>query len=713
MYRDGVLNSYGLIFFTKDRWFSLILLLLSMLDYRLGLGGLAAVLLTSIVAHVLGFSKKKIRSGAYGFNAIFVGISLVYKFYVTSSFIILFIFSIILVFMFTIWLESVFAKHDIPVLTLPFVLTLFIVDLAVKTFTNIESIVLFDRFTTVLAEQMRVPWYPVVHALDNVAMPSIFFYYFKTLASVFFTDSIGIGIAIAVALLFQSRIKSTVAFMAFFFAFFTSKLLGVDIQELTRDLAGVNYIFWGMAIGSFFIIPNIYSYWLVIGLTPALFLFYASIEGLISGIGLSSYTLPFSMLSILVLFILKQRSLNRFFIFPYIQYFNPEKTVYKNVNYMQRFAQNMLFKLHLPLLGEWFVSQGYDGTITHLGAWGKALDFVITDDNGATCFGRCAQKEDFYCYNKPVLAPADGYVYMISNITEDNDINDVNTRKNWGNSIIINHLNGLYTQISHLKKDSFNVRIGDYVTKGTVLASCGNSGRSPEPHVHFQVQLTPEIGAVTHPYPIGYFFEKTEGKPVLHIGEVPKENTVVFNVQPSLLAQDAFDGKPGRTLKVGYDNEEYSWSVATDEYNKTYIRCERSHSTAYVENDGTMFYFTGFEGKKSSPLYLFYQSCFKLLLSNEKDIPVSDKIPLTNEHPGATRWFQDFLAPFVIFTQINYRSQLNETDNMYYPERMVYQSYIDTTSFNIKLPQKQSTITVVKNRIEINSKKHALCIDWG
>ncbi len=83
--------------------------------------------------------------------------------------------------------------------------------------------------------------------------------------------------------------------------------------------------------------------------------------------------------------------------------------------------------------GEWQVSQGYDGGITHLGAWGgKALDFVITDEQGSTCLGRCAEKEDFYCFNKPVMAPADGYVYMIGNITEDNEIGDVNTRKTGG-----------------------------------------------------------------------------------------------------------------------------------------------------------------------------------------------------------------------------------------------------------------------------------------
>lgn len=57
-------------------------------------------------------------------------------------------------------------------------------------------------------------------------------------------------------------------------------------------------------------------------------------------------------------------------------------------------------------------------------------------------------------------------------------------------------------------KDSFGVFIGQYVTKGTYLATCGNSGRSPEPHIHFQLQTIPTIGAQTLEYPISYFIER-------------------------------------------------------------------------------------------------------------------------------------------------------------------------------------------------------------
>lgn len=713
LHLNGTINSYAQIFFSQDKWYAVILLTVSMLDHRLGLGGLTAVVLTNLMAHLLGFSKEKIRTGLYGFNAVFIGISMVYKFHVNTALLVLFFFSVILGFMLTIWFETLFSKYKVPILTLPFVFTLFVVDLSFKTFTHIQSILPFDRFTIVLAEQMKVPWYNAVHLFDNAKIPQMLYFYLKTMASIFFTDSILVGVIVVIALLFHSRIKSTVAFLGFFFAFVTSKMMGVDIQQLTQNLAGVNYIFWGMAIGSFFIIPNAYSYLLVVGLTPVLFLFYTGIENLILSMGLSSYTLSFSLLSILLLFILRQRSLSRFFVFPYIQYYNPEKTVYKNVNYMQRFGQETLFKIQLPLLDKWTVSQGYDGAITHLGDWGKALDFVITDEGGNTCFGRCAQKEDFYCYNKPVLAPADGYVYTISNIADDNEIDQVDTRKNWGNTIVINHLNGLYTQISHLKKDSFKVRTGDFVTKGTVVAACGNSGRSPEPHVHFQVQLTSEIGAATHPYPIGYFFEKAKKKPVLHIGEVPQENSTVYNVVPSGLLLDAFEAKPGKRLRVRYNGEDFLWPIATDAYNKTYIHCAKTKSTAYLENDGTMFYFTDFEGKRSSPLYLFYRSCFKLLLSSEKEIPVKDFVPLTKEHPAGTRWIQDLLAPFVIFTRIKYRSELVEVDNMHFPEKVVYLTQTNTVSFHFKNRRKETSVTVLKNSIEIHFQNEKLCIDWA
>ncbi|MEZ5083640.1 MAG: M23 family metallopeptidase [Bacteroidales bacterium] len=81
----------------------------------------------------------------------------------------------------------------------------------------------------------------------------------------------------------------------------------------------------------------------------------------------------------------------------------------------------------------------------------------------------------------------------------------MNLDQNWGNTIIIKHTEFLYSKLSHLKKGTIKVQTGNSIKKGDILAHVGNSGRSPEPHLHFQLQETPFIGSKTLDYPIGHY----------------------------------------------------------------------------------------------------------------------------------------------------------------------------------------------------------------
>ncbi len=82
---------------------------------------------------------------------------------------------------------------------------------------------------------------------------------------------------------------------------------------------------------------------------------------------------------------------------------------------------------------------------------------MIRNSSGDTFNGNGANLEDYYCYNKAVLAPADGIVEEILDGIRDNAINDVNTIENWGNTIIIKHADFLYSKLSHLKAGSFKI----------------------------------------------------------------------------------------------------------------------------------------------------------------------------------------------------------------------------------------------------------------
>jgi hypothetical protein len=62
-----------------------------------------------------------------------------------------------------------------------------------------------------------------------------------------------------------------------------------------------------------------------------------------------------------------------------------------------------------------------------------------------------------------------------------------------GNHVVLDLGDGVYAMYAHLRRGSLAVRPGDRVRAGQILAHCGNSGNSSEPHVHFQLMDGPDL----------------------------------------------------------------------------------------------------------------------------------------------------------------------------------------------------------------------------
>jgi murein DD-endopeptidase MepM/ murein hydrolase activator NlpD len=72
-----------------------------------------------------------------------------------------------------------------------------------------------------------------------------------------------------------------------------------------------------------------------------------------------------------------------------------------------------------------------------------------------------------------VLAPADGIVISTA------------AKGGYGNALVLNHQYGVVTRYGHLS--SYNVRLGQRVRRGDVIAFVGSTGRSTAPHLHYEV----------------------------------------------------------------------------------------------------------------------------------------------------------------------------------------------------------------------------------
>ena len=69
----------------------------------------------------------------------------------------------------------------------------------------------------------------------------------------------------------------------------------------------------------------------------------------------------------------------------------------------------------------------------------------------------------------------------------------------YGNYVVMEHPNGSQTLYAHNSR--LYVRVGEYVSAGSVIADSGNSGRSTGPHLHFEIRNGPAIPCVSFGMP--------------------------------------------------------------------------------------------------------------------------------------------------------------------------------------------------------------------
>jgi urea transporter len=706
---DTIVNSYAVVFFSNNILFGLLLLLASFIDPLAGLCGLIGVISANVFSRVIGLNKEFIRKGYHGYDAMLVasGIAHYYTFNETVLLVIVCvgIFSTLISFL----VHGILHKYNLPTLSFPFLISIWLV---FSAFPSMSTMQVHPELIYSLNEKHKATGFTITHWLEWIDLleknylhfPKSVTVYLKSLSSLFFQSNILSGILIALGLLIYSRIAFSLSILGFLSAYFFYPLLGGDVADFYEKFIGLNFIFLAIAIGGIYLVPSVASYLMTLILTPLLIILLFGLNKILYMVGLAPYSLPFTLLTILFLYVLNYRVSINYIHRVYHQEFSPEKNLYNFLNSNHRSRLFNFFPIHLPFWGEWMVSQAHDGKITHLGEWSKAFDFIILDNEMKSYQNPGQIVDDFYCYNKPVVACADGYVSTLVDNVEDNEIKGVNTIQNWGNSMVIYHADGLYSQVSHLKMGSLKYGVGDFVKKGEIIAYCGNSGRSPEPHIHFQLQESPIIGAKTLDFPIAYYIKRENNKFNLHTFSKPNEGDLIQGIEVNPLLKVAFDLIPGKKLswkikEVGKESKTQNWEVFTDSLNTSYVFCYDTKAVAYFYNDGNMLVFTSFYGSKKSLLYHFYLAHYKLALGFYQDLTINEKYPIAILSLKSLNFIQDFVAPFYRFVNANYSMKYAFIDDVNITSEIILESSAEIKVLGFKSNAFQYSTNLKDNKI--------------
>jgi urea transporter/murein DD-endopeptidase MepM/ murein hydrolase activator NlpD len=626
---DSTLYSYGQIFFSNRKWFGAAILIASFALPFIGLMALLGVLISNLAAYILKFDTEKIRSGFYGFNGILFGASTAFYFELNNLLLLLIPIFIIITFLISAVLEHhLETAFNLPGLSLPFVISVYIFVIYLTNYNHIT---------------------PNIHQYGVDSTFSSFTYYveiyLKSLSLIIFQPDITAGIIIIIAILIFSRVLFVLSIVAFVLNVLLLNFILPNHFDSLLILSGLNSILTAFALGGSLIIPSQKSVVLVVISSLMVVIITGFFSRLLGGSSFPLMVLPFNFIVLATIYSLKFRKEQTDLVLLYFKPGSPEENYYYHQKRKARFENFKYLFPELPFFGEWKVSQGFNGEHTHKDDWKYAWDFIVVDKNDSQFSNNGNNIGDYYCYNLPVTAPLDGEITRVVASVHDNEPGEVNLQQNWGNSVIISHQYKLFSSLSHLKSDSIKLKEGDRVKKGEIIGLCGNSGRSPYPHIHFQFQVNDKLGDKTHKFPISHFIEKENNKLFLRTFSYPNENSIVRNIDIHNTIKNSFNFKLGDKLKFRYsiDDKGYeeTWDVKVDITNQLYIESSKEAKAEFYLTD-KVFYFTSYIGEKNTALYYFYLAAVQVPLCFQEELYWEDIYSTSLLPVGSIRFLAEF-----------------------------------------------------------------------
>lgn len=546
------LAPYAAVLFARDPLVGALVLAATLLDPRVGGSGLLAVALSLGAARLARLPDAAVAEGLYGYNALLVGLAVGAWFPVGPAWAALLVLGVAGAVALTASLRDAAARSGLPPLTLPFLaVALLIAPLGAR------------------------PAPPPAAGALAIGL--------EALGTLLFVPRPLAGLLVLAGIVRWSRIGALLGAVGAVVGLAVP--LAVPVPEDLRPLLVLNAALAAIALGGVWSVPSPSAFALAAlgaGLASA---GAAGLAPILERLGLPVLIAPFVAVTWGGLLALRQRSEDRD---PKSVDFLPG-TPEENLRYWRtrvaRFGARYGVRLRAPVRGTWVVTQSEGDGPTHQGSWWSALDLEVAGEDGRVWRGDGSRDADHLCWHLPVLAAADGVVAKVVDGVRDNPVGQVELADNWGNVVVVWHGVGLHSLVAHLSPGTLRVVEGQRVRRGEVLGLCGSSGRSPRPHVHFQLQATGVVGAPTLPVELHDVVRDGES-PALIGAWTPRTGDALRNLDPGEPSRGAQGWVPALPFAlVVEDGVAVTLVPEIDPYGRRVLRCGTGALFYAVEDD--------------------------------------------------------------------------------------------------------------------------------
>jgi len=646
---ESVLRAYAGVYFSSRRSIGLLLLLATFWVPSHGLVGLLGLALTQGAAWLLGVDPDGRRSGFYALNGLLVGLALGMHYRFGPELVLLVALASFVTMAISAAARSLAELYlAVPVLSLPFVLSTWVVLLAARRFAGLEW-----ALDPIYFNQVGADWLPAPLSL-----------YLRSLSAALFQLSVPAGLLVFGALLLASRWSVLLSILGYVAGLLTYTALGGRATDLSGEIIGFNFVLTAIAVGGIYVRLSPASMGLAALAGSLAAAVSAATLSLLAPLGLPPLAFPFIITTHALLYALGRRlsSSDRLALVRGVPG-SPEANLLASLDREGRYPDPALPLVYLPVMGEWWLSQGWDGEHTHQGLWRHAWDFEVRDEDGNTARGDGLRPEDYLCYGLPVLSPGDGQVVHAVGHLPDSARGEVDIQHNWGNCLVIWHGGRVYSLLAHLRPGSLKVGVGEQVVTGQLLAQVGSSGRAPRPHLHFHVQAGPLPGAATLAAQILHYAEMgSEGTTRYRTHGVPREGDHVRALSFSEQRREALSFPLDRIwrwrVRRGKQETLEQWLPQIDLLGARSLVSDAGGSHLDLFGDRAYTTAVRYEGPRFGLLQIYLLGCPRAPHSDE-DLVWEDRLPPGRVLSGWRKLLYELALPFGALLRVRSSSRFD------------------------------------------------------